>query len=233
MTINAVIFDIDDTLVDNLGAGERALARFHRELKLVDRISAKDFRQSWMDAIEIYFDKYLQGEMTIVEQRVVRVRTVFGAIGIDMDDEQALKFSEDFIAEYERNWEAFDDVVPCLEALAGCKLGVITNGDSEQQRRKLASTKLAPYFSSIVISGELGVAKPHPEIFQTSLRQLGAEPHQAAYVGDDPKKDVIGAKGVGVCSVFVDRRGRYQGQDHGQDFYVDDLATVASLLRSR
>jgi putative hydrolase of the HAD superfamily len=58
-----------------------------------------------------------------------------------------------------------------------------------------------------VVSGEVGVGKPDPRIFDLALRLLGASPEEAVMVGDNPTRDVAGAKAAGVTAVWVNRAG--------------------------
>src|SRR5206468_3506820 len=63
-------------------------------------------------------------------------------------------------------------------------LALVTNGAPDVQREKLAGTTLAPRFGAIVISAELGIAKPDPRIFAYALRAIGAERESAVGIGD-------------------------------------------------
>jgi HAD superfamily hydrolase (TIGR01509 family) len=132
---------------------------------------------------------------------------VFGYLGESVSDEAAMGIFGTYLAAYEQSWKLYDDVLPCLESLSGYRLAVISNGDSDQQRRKLEQTGIAPYFSSVVISGDLGVSKPHPDIFRQSLQALGLLPQEAVYVGDRLEVDALGAEGAGMHGVWLVRGG--------------------------
>ena len=62
---------------------------------------------------------------------------------------------------------------------------------------------LNPFFDVILISGEEGFRKPHPFVFRRLVQQLGAEPDQTLYVGDDPEPDIIGAQRAGLQPVWA------------------------------
>jgi putative hydrolase of the HAD superfamily len=66
---------------------------------------------------------------------------------------------------------------------------------------------LLHYFSYLAFSNELGVAKPHPAIFQKTIAELGVRPNEAAHIGDDPRTDVKGSKAVGMYSIWFNPRG--------------------------
>jgi putative hydrolase of the HAD superfamily len=85
------------------------------------------------------------------------------------------------------------------------RLALVTNGAPDVQREKLAGTTLAPRFGAIVISAELGVAKPDPRIFQHALRAVGAHANDSVMIGDSLSRDVAGARGAGLRSIWIDR----------------------------
>lgn len=102
----------------------------------------------------------------------------------------------------------FDDAVPALEQLreAGYKVGVITNlrRDLGQMCERVG---LAPYLDFMVGSEEVGMEKPHPPIFMAALEKIGAAPQEVVHVGDQIRSDVMGAQGVGMQAVLIDRSG--------------------------
>jgi putative hydrolase of the HAD superfamily len=100
-------------------------------------------------------------------------------------------------------------------ALAGLRVGtpvgLVTDGDVATQRGKLAALSLEDAFDVIVLSDDLGRAfrKPHPAPFLTALERLGVPPSRAVHVGDRPDKDVAGALAAGMAVVRV-RTGEYR-----------------------
>ena len=101
-----------------------------------------------------------------------------------------------------------------VDALDRCRaavpVGLVTDGDPGIQRAKLAAAGLEGTFDAIVLSDELGREhrKPHPLPFRTVVAALGIAPGDAAYVGDRPDKDIVGAAAVGMVAVRV-RTGEY------------------------
>jgi 5'-nucleotidase len=103
-----------------------------------------------------------------------------------------------------------EGAVSLLEALHGkVKLGIITNGFTELQQVRLERTGLKNYFDFIVISEEVGHAKPHPAIFDHALSIMGnPQRHQVLMVGDNPDSDILGGinSGFHTCWFNVDNR---------------------------
>lgn len=123
----------------------------------------------------------------------------------------------------------FLDTVPALEQLreAGYKIGVITN-----LRRNLDElcerVGLSPYLDFTVGSEEAGMEKPHPRIFMAALKRVGAAPEEVVHVGDQIRSDVMGAQGVGMRAVLIDRSG--YGPDAVSCPKIASLSELSQLL---
>ncbi|MFI6521056.1 HAD family hydrolase [Spirillospora sp. NPDC050679] len=192
--IEAVLFDLDGTLLDHAGAAAAALA---------DVQPHADARR-WAELNDLGVDRYLAGELTFAEQRRFRVATLARELGLgEWDDARADAWFAAYLARYEANWRAFPDAAPALAELAGLRLGVITNGDAAQQRAKLA--RLALPLPHVTISSEAGAAKPAPEIFQAACADLALPPSAVAYVGDRLDVDAVAATAAGLRGVWLDR----------------------------
>ncbi len=83
------------------------------------------------------------------------------------------------------------------------RLALLTNGPPDVQRHKIEATGLADCFEVVVVSGEVGAAKPDPAVFSLVLDRLGTEPGSTVMVGDNWARDVLGALGAGWSAVWV------------------------------
>jgi putative hydrolase of the HAD superfamily len=88
----------------------------------------------------------------------------------------------------------------------GARLAVVSNWDVSLHD-VLERTGLRGLLDAVVISAELGVAKPDPAIFRAALERLGAKADDAIHVGDSVEHDVAGARAAGLEAVFVARNG--------------------------
>ena len=109
----------------------------------------------------------------------------------------------------------YDDTVPTLEHLrdAGFKLAIVSNWDTplDPLTERLG---IAHYFDMIVASHDARVrsAKPDPHIFNYTLAAVGVSAAEAVHVGDTYEADIIGAKGVGIRPILIDRDGTQTGR---------------------
>jgi putative hydrolase of the HAD superfamily len=107
----------------------------------------------------------------------------------------------------------FDDVVPALTHLKdkGYSVGLISNVDSDISQL-LAKVGLTPLLDVVVTSMEAGYCKPQPQIFQAAAARAGVKTEEAAYIGDQYRIDVLGAKEAGMLGILLDRGGYFDEQ---------------------
>jgi 5'-nucleotidase len=119
-----------------------------------------------------------------------------------------------------------------LAALKGkAKLGIITNGFTELQQTRLERTGLSDYFELLVISEQVGVAKPHVDIFLHALSAMGNPPRELVLmVGDNPDSDILGGinAGLDTCWINVDNRPAPAGIT--PRYQVSSLLELENLL---
>ena len=104
------------------------------------------------------------------------------------------------------NYVLYDDVLPTLKILKkqGLIIGLITSLTKDMNLicRNLG---LAPYMDFVVTAKEAGAGKPEPPIFRLALERAGVGASEAVYVGDQYETDVVGARGVGIKPILIDR----------------------------
>ncbi|MCL6633057.1 MAG: HAD-IA family hydrolase, partial [Alicyclobacillus herbarius] len=84
------------------------------------------------------------------------------------------------------------------------RLGIITNGSPDMQWRKLVICGLDAYFQpeTLIISAEIGAAKPHPSVYQAACERLCTQPNKAVMIGDNYRADVDGARRCGLEALW-------------------------------
>jgi putative hydrolase of the HAD superfamily len=150
---------------------------------------------------------FFHGLASYEEQRRRRIRELFAESEPALADAAADRRLALYLEHYRCGWCLFDDVLPCLEALRGYTLGIISNGGAARQRQKLRQTGIRHHFRAVVVSEEVGVAKPSPEIFRAACRLAGCRPADGVYVGDRLDTDVRGSGAVGMRGIWLNRHG--------------------------
>jgi len=130
-----------------------------------------------------------------------------------------------------RHVELYPDVLRVLDALhSRYPLGLISNGLTKDQRQKIDAMSIGDYFQVQVISEAAGVTKPAPQIFHQALAALNVKPSAAIYVGDNPHHDVMGARGVGMRAVWLNRPGNRFNEQVDADAEIANLDELLELL---
>lgn len=88
------------------------------------------------------------------------------------------------------------------------KLGILTNGDERFQKKKIASAKIAKYFDVIIASGEYGIHKPDPKIYEIMAEKMGLKTDEAAFIGDTFATDIQGAVKAGMVPIWFEYERR-------------------------
>jgi putative hydrolase of the HAD superfamily len=158
-------------------------------------------------------------------------RGALAAVGVS-DDALAADLDAAYVAVRRGHQPVDPEAEDVLDELArDHRLALVTNGAPDVQRDKLAGTTLARHFGAVVVSAELGIAKPDPRIFQHALRAVGAEARDSVMIGDSLSRDVAGARGAGLRSIWIDRGNvPPRSEDPAPDARVTALSQIRSCL---
>ncbi len=208
----AIIFDMDDTILADDATSDICWEQVLREFSShIPGVTTHDLIPVLRDVRRWYWsdpDRNRWGDRNLREARVQILSLALNRHGVR--DDVPTGDMVDVYMELRASTVQFNPgAEDALESLrsAGVKLGLITNGDAQGQRSKVARAGLEPYFESVLLAGEFGVAKPDPRVFHHTLEQLQATPDQAWMVGDNLHADVGGAQAVGIYGVWVDWQG--------------------------
>jgi HAD superfamily hydrolase (TIGR01509 family) len=257
--LNAILFDLDDTLMPDEAAANEALvaagrlaAEWHRILpdelrdsvrRLARRIwhehpvvaaHGGHFDVSSWEALSTRFEGD-DGEMTRLRAwaATYRRRVWTDALAEHGIADPLLTDLLDCTYPTERRarYRPYPDAVPLLEQLnRRYRLGLVTNGPSDLQRDKVTQAGLEPYFNCITISREVGMMKPDPRIFFIALEQLPASPTEAVMVGDSLRHDIAGSRAAGLRSIWANYESRPAPADQVPDHVINSLAELPTVL---
>ncbi len=205
-TIQAVIFDLDNTLYPHRQYVEGAflaMAQWIAQRVDADAASVRDHMlETWEDHSQRY-DSYYR-----------RILDRYALAG----DENEAELRRIYHSQ-KPSLTPFQGAADLLKRLAvDYRLGLLTDGWAPTQRRKLAALDLAAHFHAIVFTGDLGreYYKPHSRGYRMVLNQLDAEPEQAVFVGDNPETDIRGARDLGLWTIRI-LQGEYREMPDAAD----------------
>jgi len=224
-----LFFDIDGTLLDEDSAERKAAMAFQKEHAELFPQSPEAFADTWRSLTEFHVQRFLKGEITFGEQRLARMQELFGGAGRRLSEEESGTLFETYLKHYEANWCLFADVWDCLQGLKGMSLGIISNGDSRQQRRKLEQLHIRELFDPVIISSDLNISKPDPRIFLEACRHAGKRPQECIYVGDNFEVDILGSRGAGLKGIWLNRIGENRGSRSHPDM-IRSLTELPNVI---
>jgi len=234
MMPRALLLDFDGTIVDWVGALEAGVHAAAAHVARLHGLDAAEVAARTLafeaEVFELHATGWTLGGVGAPELGLAIWRRLLGEYGLD-DDSAEFLAAEQWGAELAA-YRAFDDVTALLAAAdaAGIRTALVTNGPGEVQRAKLEAVGLADAFDAVLISAELGSAKPDVPIFEAALAALGVAAAEAWHVGDSLEYDVAGAQAAGVGSVWINRngwtRGRHQPRPDHELTTLDELSRL-------
>jgi putative hydrolase of the HAD superfamily len=206
----AIFFDLDDTLCAYWDASKAALRKTFEALA-PPGVSPEQMLMAWAAAFRDFspalkesewYPTYLKcGEPTRTEQ----MRRCLQELGI-RDDALSRRLSERYAAERDAELKLFPDAIEVLATLsARYPLGLLTNGPADVQRQEIETLGIERFFRVILIEGEMGVGKPHPDVFRQATASLGFEPHEMVFVGNHYHHDIAPALERGWKAIWIRR----------------------------
>lgn len=233
--IKALCFDLGNTLIE---FGPRQLTAQYERLKRVleeghgpcDEKRLAEIRKRQI--VAPYKNGYVENDL--VECCRELIEEIYE---VEAEEDQVMALAEERYASFVEEIELAEEIIPLLERLAErYRLALLSNYPCGRSIRDgIGRLGLAPHFETVVVSGEVGYVKPHPEPFETLLGQLGEAPEQCLYIGDNWLADVQGAKRVGMGVVLTTQHVPYetfepQDGDHEPDARIGHLAELEKLL---
>jgi putative hydrolase of the HAD superfamily len=203
LAIKAVLFDLGNTLV--YSCPEEAfqeILRTHGIVETIDRVKQAIIKGNQEFDIEKHV--HLPAHEFYTRWNLVELKH----LGI-RDQANAMKLAEDIDSEWFEyaQLHLYPEVKPILQRLKqmGLKLGIITGGYEEDLEKILPKVGLHDFFDICVGVNTIGKRKPNREVFQYALKKLGIAPKEAVFVGDDLKRDYLGAEKAGLIPVLIRR----------------------------
>lgn len=182
--VDAILFDLDDTLVDDSGCYQLSIEGVCADLGLP--FDAALLRAAY-DAVSL--DSWPSGDLTPI--RLKLWTAALSACGYDTTLAPAVV--ERYLHHRVHTAKLLDGATALLESLRPhYRLAIVTNGGGDIQRRRIAHLQLESYFDVVVASTDIDAGKPDPRIFHHALDQLGVAPEAAWHIGDGLRTDIAG-----------------------------------------
>jgi putative hydrolase of the HAD superfamily len=220
--IKAIVFDLDNTLVDFMAMKKQAIdaaidAMVDAGLEL-ERAEIKEridtiYKERGIEYQQV-FDDLIFGIFQKIDHRVLAA----GIISYRRAREAALK--------------PYPHVTATLMELSrrGIKLALLSDAPSREAWLRLCYINFHHIFSNVVTFDDTGERKPSPKPFNKALELLGVKPEEALMVGDWPERDIKGAKAVGMKTAFARYGDTFGTKEHDADYELKDISELLKIV---
>ena len=221
-----ILFDADGTLFDYDQAEINALEGAFHDLGLpfIDDY-IKTYRainlQVWQD--------FEAGRVSSIRLRTLRFERLFEAAGINANPAD---FSRCYLARLARQSVLMPDAEETVRALSRqSQMAIVTNGLKDVQRPRLAGSPIADHFAHMIISEEVGAAKPHPAYFEFVLDHIGRPPlANILIVGDSLTSDIQGGINAGIDTCWYNPLGLPNNQPVRPRYVIRTLTEILRIV---
>ena len=221
--IKAIIFDLDNTLLDFV-----KMKQFAVKAAITAMIEAGlnvDEEKAYKDIFDLYVDKGWENQQVFddyLNQTVGNVSNKILAAGI---------------VSYRRAREATLLVYPnvnktLIELIKmGIQLSVVSDAPSREAWMRLYYLNLHHVFDPVLTFDDTGVRKPSPKPFEMALEIMKSTPDEVLMIGDWPERDVVGAKQIGIKTIFARYGDTFGTVDSGADWDVNDIYELVDIVK--
>jgi putative hydrolase of the HAD superfamily len=227
--ITTVIFDLDRTLL-NINIGEEKALTYLYDSFIESDVPFDIFVKIYQKYNDLWWFKKSRYQATPNEVRVNRFRDAFEELKIQplIPPEE---ISKKYLEEAEKHWKFYESADTVLNKLQhDYKLGLITNGFTKTQNKKIQILGIENHFDYICLSEDVELAKPDPKIFEHTLHILQSKPEECVFIGDDYDNDVLGAKNSGITPIWFNEDAKENHDDVIEFFHFDSLIEILENL---
>ncbi|WP_291569249.1 HAD family hydrolase [Clostridium sp. UBA4548] len=220
MIFDTILFDLDDTLHDR----NKSLCKF-------------------VDLFKLEYSHVLNYDSNLI------IKEVFFEIdwqGYRQRDEMFTELQSRISWKYKPNLKELvdfwnEEFPKCAEPMTNVykvldffkneniKMGIVTNGHSDFQNRKIDKLDLRKYMKTIIISEEVNVRKPNPEIFHLALSRANSNSKTTLFVGDNPLCDIKGAIDVGLSSVWLSNGQGWDINEYMPKYIINNICELMNI----
>jgi len=217
-----ILFDADDTLFhfDAFAGLQRLFQQYDVQFSRADYDDYQAINKPlWVD--------YQNGAISALQLQHQRFESWAAKLDVTAQD-----LNSGFLSAMAEICTPLVGAVDLLNALKGrVKIGIITNGFTALQQARLERTGFLGVFDLLVISEQVGYAKPHPAIFDYALTRMGNPARERVLmVGDNPDSDILGGINAGLATCWLNAEGRAQPEGINSTWQVTSLKELQDKL---
>lgn len=219
----AILFDLDNTLLDFL-TFKKETAKAAAKAMVKQGLPASEI-EAYGKIFTVYDEKGIEYQKTFYE--VVKQ--------YNLEINLAEKIQQAGITAYlQRKFEVlrpYPMVKPTLRKLRekGIKLGIVSDAPRNKVWQRLVITELQDEFNLVVTHSDTQESKPHSSPFTLALKKLGVLPTAVLFVGDNPSRDIKGAKEVGMMTCLAKYGQTFRSSDRA-DYEIEKFEDLLKVV---
>lgn len=217
-----ILFDADETLFSfNSYLGLKAmLARYAIDF------SEQDY-QAFQAVNKPLWVAYQNNEITAQDIQTRRFAKLSAQTGVP-----PLKLNQELMMEMALVSKPLDGVIAMLNALHGkVKMGIITNGFTELQQKRLDNTKTSHFFEIVVVSEQIGAAKPDRQVFEYAFALMDEfDKTKVLMVGDTLASDILGGNNAGIDTCWLNQSGKENDTDIKPTYEINAIEQLIEIV---
>ena len=222
--IKAVIFDLDNTLLDFIKMKREAV--MNALLSMKEAGLEIDIEDSYKKVMSIYesegwehqqvFDKFLNDQIGYVDNKYLAAAIVAYRRG------------------KEANLKAYPNVHRTLNHLmkSGIRLAIVSDAPSREAWMRIYYLNLHHMFDAVVTFDDSKERKPSPKPFNLVLEKLDLNKEEVVMIGDWPERDVVGANSLGIKTIFARYGDTFGVKDSGANWDIDDISELVDIVEA-
>tara|TARA_X000000368_G_scaffold395843_1_gene363651 strand:- start:161 stop:844 length:684 start_codon:yes stop_codon:yes gene_type:complete len=220
--IKAVIFDLDNTLLDFMTMKKEAVMSAISSMK--EAGLDIDVDTSYKEIMDIYevdgwenqlvFDKFLKNKLGYIDNKYLAAGIV------------AYRRAK------EANLKAYPNVKRTLNHLLdnNIKLAIVSDAPSREAWMRIYYLGLHHFFETVITFNDSGERKPSPAPFKLALERLNLSKDEVLMVGDWPERDMVGASRVGIKTIFAKYGDAFGVEKSGANWDIEDIYEVVNII---
>lgn len=222
MKYSWILFDADDTLFhfDSFSGLQLMFSKFNINFTKTDfDIYQVLNKQLWID--------YQNNKVTATQIKHTRFESWSNKLGVPTDS-----LNKEFLNAMAKISTPIDGAGKLLDSIHGkSKIGIITNGFTDLQEVRLQKNNLRHYVDLLIISEEVGYAKPHQKIFDHAITKMGyPEPKSVLMVGDNIDSDIIGGVNAGFDTCWFNAHNKVKPNHVSPKYQISSLHELAQII---
>lgn len=224
---DCLLFDADNTLFDFDLAQKQSL---ENAVKGAIGFFDAQWLETYAQISNSYWDRFEAGTITVEQLKQRRFEDFTETLQLDVSSDRLNQSYISNLSQCAMLVENCDHVITTL-AKTGVKLVVVTNGLSIIQRPRLKAASFTPHFESIIISDEIGIAKPDPRIFQAAMDSVDASTKsKTLMVGDSLKSDIRGGIDFGIDTCWFNPNRNKNNLNFESKYEIQRLEQILDIV---